>query len=342
MSKNKILKTVFDTSLFNEKEKLESYKESIGAVFEVDTQDIESKDIKAKITSYLIDEIMLIDCLTLNQFFFRKNTQIAKDSLDHIIIQYFISGSTLNLKRKDAIHCENERLIIIDTARPWEAYNTNFQNLSLVIPRRLLYNKKLDLDIQHGRVLECNKNPFAHLLMNHILSLYSNIESFSQEDAYQLVSPSIDIVVAALSYTQNNSMEYFVRQNNMATTFKIKEFIELNLTNSNLCIELILVKFNLTKSTLYRLFPNEYGGIKKYIQMRRLSLAFRLLKNKKNKLSISEIAYRTGFESQSSFSRAFKNHFYQSPKMVQESQQIYEIPKGLEDHFLWKNWIKTL
>jgi AraC-like DNA-binding protein len=48
-----------------------------------------------------------------------------------------------------------------------------------------------------------------------------------------------------------------------------------------------------------------------YVRMLRLETAFNLLKV--GKLSITEIAYQTGFSSLSQFSRSFKKYYEKSP-----------------------------
>jgi AraC-like DNA-binding protein len=71
--------------------------------------------------------------------------------------------------------------------------------------------------------------------------------------------------------------------------------------------------FYISRSTLYELFKPE-GGIRRYLQKRRLELARLTLEDPAYRADISEIAQRLGFRSLSSFSRSFRDHWGTSPR----------------------------
>ncbi len=315
----------------------------MGVVFDTNTDQTNEDLFEAQIHSFLLSEIMLIDCTTLDQYFERTKAKIAKDGLDHILIQMFIEGDTTRELDNDHFHCSPGSLIVIDTSRPWKAFNRKFRNLTLVIPRRLLRGKIPNEDILHGKILDTKSNPFASLLQSHMLSLQANISKITNDFAHSVVSPSVDMVCAAISYNPNEVTDSYAPSKNVALIFKIKNYIEDNLGNSSLSIPLILVEFNLTKSTLYRLFPTQNGGIMSYVKERRLIKAFRTLsmKNGGNK-TISQISYESGFESESSFSRAFKKFFNQLPRDVLRGEhQSIKFDVSSPDR-VWENWFKAL
>ncbi len=99
---------------------------------------------------------------------------------------------------------------------------------------------------------------------------------------------------------------------------KINSIINDNLDNSNFTVEAIADKLNISRVQLYRKFKAILGvKISDYIQNTRLDKAKELLKT--SSLTISEIAYSTGFSSPNYFSTAFKNKFNQSPKAYRET-----------------------
>lgn len=72
-------------------------------------------------------------------------------------------------------------------------------------------------------------------------------------------------------------------------------------------------KMNISRVQLYRKVKAILGiSISEYIQDFRLEKSKELLGN--SKLSISEIAYSTGFSSPNYFSTSFKNKFGKTPK----------------------------
>ncbi|GAL63622.1 hybrid sensor histidine kinase/response regulator transcription factor [Algibacter lectus] len=99
---------------------------------------------------------------------------------------------------------------------------------------------------------------------------------------------------------------------------KINEIINENLDNSKFSVENLATALNISRVQLYRKTKAILGvSISDYIQNIRLEKAKTLLKE--TKLTISEIAYATGFSSPNYFSTSFKNKFDNSPKAYRAS-----------------------
>lgn len=94
---------------------------------------------------------------------------------------------------------------------------------------------------------------------------------------------------------------------------EINDFIEKNIDNSSFTVEDLAEKLNISRVQLYRKMKAISGmSISDYIQNIKLEKARRLLRE--STLSISEIAYATGFSSPNYFSTSFKNKFDETPK----------------------------
>ncbi len=99
----------------------------------------------------------------------------------------------------------------------------------------------------------------------------------------------------------------------------IDKLIDENLSNSDLSPEMLAEALAMSKSTLTRkmkgmlnITPNNY------IQVRRLSIAANLLKEKGYR--INEICYTVGFSSPSYFTKSFKKLYGCLPKEYAESR----------------------
>tara|TARA_R110002049_G_scaffold17238_5_gene67415 strand:- start:12216 stop:14819 length:2604 start_codon:yes stop_codon:yes gene_type:complete len=98
---------------------------------------------------------------------------------------------------------------------------------------------------------------------------------------------------------------------------KINQIINENLDNSKFSVENLASALNISRVQLYRKTKAILGvSISDYIQNIRLEKAKTLLQE--TQLSISEIAYVTGFSSPNYFSTSFKNKFDNSPKAYRE------------------------
>ncbi|MCF8359815.1 MAG: helix-turn-helix domain-containing protein [Prolixibacteraceae bacterium] len=96
---------------------------------------------------------------------------------------------------------------------------------------------------------------------------------------------------------------------------KVINYIEKNIENTELSVDLLARNMNLSRSQVYRkikaltnLTANEF------IRQLRLKKALKLLSE--GGLTISEIAYSVGFSSQSYFTRSFKEYYGKSPSEI--------------------------
>lgn len=91
------------------------------------------------------------------------------------------------------------------------------------------------------------------------------------------------------------------------------EYIEENIANHELGVELLTKAFPTSRAVVYRNFE-DFGGVTRYIAKRRLERALSVLVFDRLDMSIGQIATDHGYRSQGHFSRAFKKHFGVSPK----------------------------
>jgi signal transduction histidine kinase/DNA-binding response OmpR family regulator/ligand-binding sensor domain-containing protein len=109
---------------------------------------------------------------------------------------------------------------------------------------------------------------------------------------------------------QPNKSDDFQQEDQFITSFKT--YIISQLDNSNLDNETLGKAFAMSRMQLHRKVKALTGlAIGEYVRLQRLEAALELVKEKK--LSLSEIAYQTGFASLSHFSRTFKKHYQKSP-----------------------------
>ena len=109
----------------------------------------------------------------------------------------------------------------------------------------------------------------------------------------------------------------------------LNEIIHRNISNPQLDVEMIAKSMNMSRPTLYRkikaisdMSPNEL------IRISRLKKAAGLILE--NKLSLSEIAEKVGFSSQSYFSRSFSKQFEINPSEFakQQAGNLHETPEA--------------
>lgn len=328
----------FDTKDYSIRESFDAYLENIGIVFDIDLCKHERSNLHARIDSFLIDEIMLVDCATIGQHFTRSNSKIANDGLDHILVQFFTEGGTEPLF-KNAQACHVGSLIFIDTARPWKALNPNFRNLSLVVPKRIFYKHNINIHSLHGQVIDYQQNPFASLCWDYVKNVRGLVEKIEPIQAPHIMNSLVELVCATIKTHKNKTLEedFF----SAAVSFQVKSFIEQHIQNRELGVEMLLKNFSFSRATLYRIFPSEFGGVIGYIKRRRLQLIYQKLTSDRGvNYNISELAFMYGFESISSFSRSFKKEFEATPKEIIIRSRVAGHEVGSDQ--LWHHWYRSL
>lgn len=102
--------------------------------------------------------------------------------------------------------------------------------------------------------------------------------------------------------------------------FELNKTIKANIDNSNFSVERLAESMGVSRVQLYRKIKAIFGiGVNDYINNLRLEKSKSLLEN--SKLSISEIAYSSGFSSPNYFSTAFKGKFGISPAQYRKGNK---------------------
>ncbi len=149
---------------------------------------------------------------------------------------------------------------------------------------------------------------------NSINLLLDNPEIADEE----MIKLKLREMIILISKSQNLSVLDFLVSMFSLTHTEFKATIKNNIY-SNLNIEDFAKLCNLSLSSFKRKFSKVYSeSPKKYINRMKLENAAKLLSN--TDLLISEIAYECGFDTISSFNRAFKFHFKVSPTEYRLSQ----------------------
>jgi YesN/AraC family two-component response regulator len=101
----------------------------------------------------------------------------------------------------------------------------------------------------------------------------------------------------------------------------VLEYINKNISDSNLSVEKLAEELLLSRSNLYRKIKALTGNTAtEFIRNVKLEKAKELLV--KTELTVSEISYKVGFSSPSYFTKCFKNHFGVIPKEIRESNKV--------------------
>ncbi|UOO91371.1 helix-turn-helix domain-containing protein [Vitreoscilla stercoraria] len=106
-----------------------------------------------------------------------------------------------------------------------------------------------------------------------------------------------------------------------AQLYKVKNHILHHLQDAGLSPQTVATACGISLRYIHNLFKNQDITFTQFVQKQRLRYAFELL-SQTNSLSITEIAYQSGFNDQSHFTRLFKQTYQFTPKEIQQHKHL--------------------
>lgn len=246
--------------------------------------------------------------------FSRDPHRIARSGLDLIFVQVTLEGSDVRTVNGETVLVEAGDISIFDLSRPMHSETQHCRNLTLVLPRHLLFGKDVQNDALHGLLLKRSTST-ARLIGSHLRALSQDLPDITQAEAPAIVTATANLVTTLVrpQIAARGQPSPAVRG---AVLMEIRRYIEQHMTLPDLGPDHLCKMFGLSRASLYRLFE-PIGGVTDYIRTRRLRTAFDMLANDRTR-TVGEIAYACGFSDISAFSRAFRHQFAMSPSEVRD------------------------
>ncbi len=311
--------SVFSLDGVSRSEKYSLWKDSVSCIFDVEAdRRVSSSDIETVVDTHLFGQSMLVRTMTFQQSWHRNEQTIARDSMDHFMIHIFEAGRLFFEQNNDQVTIDQSGIMVLDLSREFDSWCEDFTNLSLVIPRPLVTRYLRNPDHHHLRFLSF-QSPMVKLLS-------ANLKSFKDMASQITFSQSLELNVslASLLATCLNEADEAPGANEegslaVSRRMLVQHMIEQNLHDPNLSVESLAHMASVSRSQLYEFFRSS-GGVKSFIQERRMKMAMRrLLDPSYSHQSIEQISSSVGFMSASAFSQSFRKRFDFSPRTIRSN-----------------------
>lgn len=333
---------VFCVSDVGAQDRFALWKESIACIFDVELdRDFPKEAFRGRVEASLFGELMLARATSSRQSWARAASTIARDCMDHYMIQLFVEGGMEAWHRRGSTSVQGGSLVVFDLAQEVSSRTPDFTNLSLIIPREAVADCLRQPDEQHMRCLP-GQNPVVSLLIDHIAGLERMKHSVSAEQAREIASATTALVAACLNSSGANAAPA-AQEACVPQTLLVRRTIEQHLADPDLSVAGITRMAGISRTRLYALFEPA-GGVKHYVRERRLRRALgMLLDARKRYRPIYEIAAACGFANESAFSRAFRQRFGCSPR---EAREDAALPAAFRDGEIsgrcYEDWLHHL
>jgi AraC-like DNA-binding protein len=200
-------------------------------------------------------------------------------------------------------------LTMIDTALPYQTDVPDELGFTwLHIPRERLPCRVGRLDALAGLTLD-GRNPYARLAIDFIRSIAQVADHLSGENARRIADQALDLVAMAVAHqTGEAPPEGNLRR--AAILHYAKTFIDRNLPNADLSLEVVAATLKVSSRYLSGLFGATETPYRTYVREQRLAQCARDLASPQHAhRSVTEIALSWGFVDSAHFSRCFKGHY---------------------------------
>jgi len=233
---------------------------------------------------------------------------------DYIKLHFQIEGSSLNKQGSGEAYieggqitaCENKSFYTIDTSSRSDIF-------ALSIPRSLAATTLPNLEHQIMKVFS-GHTLYGRLLFNMLHTIHNEFKAGVTElhNAKTLESALLELLGSVLQEETDIEEQRQIGSQSWKVE-ELKALVNENLHCPKLSTEFLATQMNMSERHVQTLFAANGTTPTIYIRSRRLVRASELLKYEQ-RMPVTEIAYRTGFNDSAYFTRCFKQHFSETPK----------------------------
>jgi AraC family transcriptional activator of tynA and feaB len=248
----------------------------------------------------------------------KRPRDVERLDQDAYFVALLVSGQ-YRLEQHDRIATlQPGEMVLYDATQPHRIDCAGeFSKLIFAIPRSTLLSRfsrpdrctAVRMQMTHGT---------AAVAANFLRTWSAHLEQFSQTTLDTLCETSLDLLGLALADIQPSGPKSSRSQT--IALFEIKRYIEHHLSNPELNTAMISAGVGLSPRYINALFARENQSLMRYVLQHRLDRCHRDIANSpRNGLTISNIAFRWGFNDLSHFSRVFRKQFGLSPRQFRET-----------------------
>lgn len=233
------------------------------------------------------------------------------EPLDHFILSVLLSGEAYTETPTGTFRCTVGVTQVHAMGRSFHGSLTASELLMLFVPRDFCPRVSQALSAAEFTTLE---GGMARLFHDYMVGLANQLPFVRQADLPALVEATRAMILACVSPSADNVQ---TASHPIAVTLldRAQKIIQSKLFDPTLGVQTLERELGVSRSRLYRMFE-AFGGVKHYIQHRRLLDAHAALANPNDQRRILDLAEQRCFSDGTEFSRAFKREFGYSPTEV--------------------------
>ena len=247
----------------------------------------------------------------------RGREHLARAPADHYLISLQRRGVSHITQGDDQFRLDPGEVAILDGQRPFRvAFPAAVSRSIAVIPRKALEIRAPWLTRTPVRRIAAG-SPFADLIRHHLIELADCNRAFNEGEASLLTENLCNLLALATA----RHVPAAARPDVAVET--LLAFCRQNIGDSGLCPQMVATHFGISLRTLHLRFERLGQSFGRWVLDHRLDGCARALRDPRQAAcSISEIAYRWGFNDLSHFNKSFRACFAMTPRDWRRRQEV--------------------
>lgn len=244
--------------------------------------------------------------ISAGHYYCVKGYHLKRSNFNSLLIAHILDGSFTFVKGTVHTTAHKGDTVILDCYKPHEYYTKDScETLWIHINGCNSYELFREIEKNNGNLI---KGKDVDYIQKLLFGIYNNIKS---DDPPSELSISVDIYRLLAQLMDLSTAEKIGKNNYEITVQQVKEYISEHISE-NLTVNLLAQKAHMSVSHFSRIFKQQTGfSLYDYVLVFRLNRAKLLLRN--TDLTVSSIAYKTGFNSESNFIYFFNENVGISP-----------------------------
>ncbi|MBE9537529.1 MAG: helix-turn-helix domain-containing protein [Proteobacteria bacterium] len=254
----------------------------------------------------------------------RRRSHIAQVSDAAYLVKVQVAGEGIVRQRGKEAHLRPGDFALCLSSEPYDLhFASDYSQVVLAVPQALLEECVSQPAQYLGLRMDGNVGANG-LFSQFVTSIAQRLDTLDGVLAQRLETNVIDLLSTTLGYAQEGQKREFLKVGVKCEYIqRIKHFIRRNLDSEDLSPDNIAAAHDISTRYLHMLFSDESMSVSRYILQLRLEHCRAALSDAAfADYSVSEIAYRFGFNDASHFSRAFKSEYQQTPARFRKNNKL--------------------